>query len=62
MGDATSAHPDWQGVAAKINFPNFDFLIYSFCHNGDYVPEILEIQSKFGQVLYFFKIFRLTKL
>ena len=32
-----------EGVAAKINkFPDFDFLIFSFCHNNDYVAEILE--------------------
>ena len=25
-----------------INFRSFHFLIFSFCHNNDYVPEILE--------------------
>ena len=35
--------PEREGVAAKINkFPNFHFIIFSFCHNNDYVPEILE--------------------
>ena len=32
-----------EGMAAKIkNFRRFYFLIFSFCHNNDYVPEILE--------------------
>ena len=43
-----------EGVVAKINkFRNFHFLLLSFCHNNDYVPEILETQSRFGQVFYF---------
>ena len=25
-----------------IKFPNFHFLIFSFCHNSDYAPDILE--------------------
>ena len=25
-----------------INFRNFHFLMFSFCHNNDYVPKILE--------------------
>ena len=32
-----------EGVAAKIKKNrNFHFLILSFCHNNDYIPEILE--------------------
>ena len=36
--------PEREVVAAKIDkiSSNFDFLIFSFCHNNDYVPEILE--------------------
>ena len=35
--------PEREGVAAKINtFCSFHFLIFPFCHNNDYVPEILE--------------------
>ena len=29
-----------------LNFRNFHFFIFSFCHNNDYVPEILETQSR----------------
>ena len=29
------------------------FYVFSFCHNNDYVPEILETLSRFGQLLYF---------
>ena len=34
--------PEREGVAAKINFRSFHFLSFFFCHNNDYVPEILE--------------------
>ena len=35
--------PEREGVAAKKKkFRNFDFLIFSFCHDNNYAPEILE--------------------
>ena len=40
---ATTNRPEREGVAAKVNkFRNYHFLIFSVCHNNDYVPEILE--------------------
>ena len=42
-GFQQSPRPEREGVAAKnINFYNFHFLFFSFCHNNDYVPEILK--------------------
>ena len=38
----------WQHVV-------FISLFFPFCHNNDYVPEILETLSRFGQVFYFEK-------
>ena len=35
--------PETEGVAAKkINFRTLHFLVFYFCHNNDYVPEILK--------------------
>ena len=46
--------PEREGLTAKINkFLQFSFSYFSFCHNNDYVPEILETLGRFGQVLYF---------
>ena len=41
-GVATTPRPEREGVAAKKKFCNFHFLLFSFCHNNDYVPEILK--------------------
>ena len=39
--------PETEGVAAKINkFCSFHFLIFSFSHNNDYLPEILSRDIK----------------